>query len=77
KLLTTWEVSSEAVRAPHEVHASSVASGIDPDSDELSQLRYGKICILAHADSEGLHIATLLCALCVRQFRALVKNVHV
>jgi topoisomerase-4 subunit B len=56
------------------VHDISVAIGIDPDSDDLSQLRYGKICILADADSDGLHIATLLCALFVRHFRTLVKQ---
>ena len=54
-----------------------MAIGIDPDSDDLSQLRYGKICILADADSDGLHIATLLCALFVKHFRTLVKNGHV
>ncbi len=59
------------------MHDISVAIGIDPDSDDLSQLRYGKICILADADSDGLHIATLLCALFVRHFRTLVKEGHV
>lgn len=59
------------------MHDISVAIGIDPDSDDLSQLRYGKICILADADSDGLHIATLLCALFVKHFRTLVKNGHV
>lgn len=54
--------------ASQEVHDISVAIGIDPDSDDLSQLRYGKICILADADSDGLHIATLLCALFVKHF---------
>jgi topoisomerase-4 subunit B len=54
-----------------------VAIGIDPDSEDLSQLRYGKICILADADSDGLHIATLLCALFVRHFRSLVRGGHV
>lgn len=63
--------------ASQEVHDISVAIGIDPDSDDLSQLRYGKICILADADSDGLHIATLLCALFVKHFRALVKHGHV
>ncbi|MDU5715126.1 MAG: DNA topoisomerase IV subunit B [Citrobacter freundii] len=61
KILNTWEVSSDEVLASQEVHDISVAIGIDPDSDDLSQLRYGKICILADADSDGLHIATLLC----------------
>jgi len=54
-----------------------VAIGIDPDSEDLTQLRYGKICILADADSDGLHIATLLCALFVRHFRSLVRGGHV
>ena len=77
KILNTWEVSSDEVLASQEVHDISVAIGIDPDSDDLSQLRYGKICILADADSDGLHIATLLCALFVKHFRALVKHGHV
>lgn len=77
KILNTWEVSSDEVLASQEVHDISVAIGIDPDSEDLSQLRYGKICILADADSDGLHIATLLCALFVRHFRTLVKNGHV
>ena len=77
KILNTWEVSSDEVLASQEVHDISVAIGIDPDSDDLSQLRYGKICILADADSDGLHIATLLCALFVRHFRTLVKEGHV
>lgn len=77
KILNTQEVSSDEVLASQEVHDISVAIGIDPDSDDLSQLRYGKICILADADSDGLHIATLLCALFVKHFRALVKNGHV
>ncbi len=77
KILNTWEVSSDEVLASQEVHDISVAIGIDPDSYDLSQLRYGKICILADADSDGLHIATLLCALFVRHFPTLVKNGHV
>ncbi len=77
KILNTWEVSSDEVLAYQEVHDISVAIGIDPDSDDLSALRYGKICILADADSDGLHIATLLCALFVRHFPALVKAGHV
>lgn len=77
KILNTWEVSSDEVLASQEVHDISVALGIDPDSDDLSQLRYGKICILADADSDGLHIATLLCALFVKHFRSLVRNGHV
>ncbi|MBC8952563.1 DNA topoisomerase IV subunit B [Xenorhabdus sp. PB62.4] len=77
KILNTWEVSSDEVLASQEVHDISVAIGIDPDSDDLSQLRYGKVCILADADSDGLHIATLLCALFVRHFPTLVKRGHV
>ncbi len=77
KILNTWEVSSDEVLVSQEVHDISVAIGMDPDSDDLSQLRYGKICILADADSDGLHIATLLCALFVRHFPALVKQGHV
>jgi topoisomerase-4 subunit B len=77
KILNTWEVSSDEVLASQEVHDISVAIGIDPDSDDLSQLRYGKVCILADADSDGLHIATLLCALFVKHFRTLVKHGHV
>ncbi|WP_445496470.1 DNA topoisomerase IV subunit B [Photorhabdus sp. SF281] len=77
KILNTWEVSSDEVLASQEVHDISVAIGIDPDSNDLSQLRYGKVCILADADSDGLHIATLLCALFVRHFPTLVKNGHV
>ena len=77
KILNTWEVSSDEVLGSQEIHDISVAIGIDPDNDDLSQLRYGKICILADADSDGLHIATLLCALFVRHFRAMVEHGHV
>ncbi|EKF9516167.1 DNA topoisomerase IV subunit B, partial [Vibrio cholerae] len=77
KILNTWEVSADQVLASQEVHDISVALGIDPDSDNLEALRYGKVCILADADSDGLHIATLLCALFTRHFRALVKAGHV
>jgi topoisomerase-4 subunit B len=77
KILNTWEVDSSQVLASQEVHDISVAMGIDPDSEDLSGLRYGKICILADADSDGLHIATLLCALFVRHFRPLVDAGHV
>ncbi len=77
KILNTWEVDSQQVLASQEVHDISVALGIDPDNDDLSELRYGKICILADADSDGLHIATLLCALFVRHFRTLVTTGHV
>lgn len=77
KILNSWEVDSSQVLASQEIHDISVALGIDPDNSDLSGLRYGKICILADADSDGLHIATLLCALFVRHFRALVDNGHV
>lgn len=77
KILNSWEVESTQVLASQEIHDISVALGIDPDSSDLSGLRYGKICILADADSDGLHIATLLCALFVRHFRTLVEAGHV
>jgi topoisomerase-4 subunit B len=77
KILNSWEVESSQVLASQEIHDISVALGIDPDSSDLSGLRYGKICILADADSDGLHIATLLCALFVKHFRALVEAGHV
>ncbi len=77
KILNTWEVDSNQILASQEVHDISVAIGLDPSSDDLSKLRYGKVCILADADSDGLHIATLLCALFVRHFRPLVRAGHV
>lgn len=77
KILNTWEVSSDQVLASEEVHNIAIAMGIDPDSNDFSQLRYGKVCILADADSDGLHIATLLCALFLRHFPSLVQNGHV
>lgn len=77
KILNTWEVDSQQILASQEVHDISVALGIDPDSSDLSGLRYGKICVLADADSDGAHIATLLCALFLRHFRALVEQGHV
>jgi len=77
KILNTWEVDAGQVLASQEVHDISVAIGMDPDSEDLSQLRYGKICILADADSDGLHIATLLCALFTKHFRTLVEAGHV
>jgi topoisomerase-4 subunit B len=72
KILNTWEVDSSEILASQEVHDIAVALGVDPGSSDLSGLRYGKVCILADADSDGLHIATLLCALFVRHFRPLV-----
>ena len=78
KILNTWEVASDQVLASTEIHDIAVALGIDPDDNEdLSQLRYGKVCILADADSDGLHIATLLCALFLRHFPKLVQDGHV
>ncbi len=77
KILNTWEVGSADVLASQEVHDISVAIGVEPGSDDLSKLRFGKICILADADSDGLHIATLLCALFVRHFPRLVREGHV
>lgn len=77
KILNSWEVDSSEVLASSEIHDISVALGVDPASDNLDGLRYGKICILADADSDGLHIATLLCALFVRHFRPLVEQGHV
>ena len=77
KILNTWEVDKDEVLGSQEVHDIAVALGVDPGSEDLTGLRYGKICILADADSDGLHIATLLCALFVRHFRALVEAGHV
>lgn len=77
KILNTWEVESEQILGSQEVHDISVAIGMDPNSSDLTQLRYGKICILADADSDGLHIATLLCALFMQHFRPLVAAGHV
>ncbi|MCK7596369.1 DNA topoisomerase IV subunit B [Microbulbifer sp. CAU 1566] len=77
KILNTWEVDSSEILASQEVHDIAVALGVDPGSDNLEGLRYNKICILADADSDGLHIATLLCALFLRHFRPLVTNGHV
>ena len=77
KILNTWEVDSAEVLASQEVHNISVAIGVDPGSSDLSRLRFGKICILADADSDGLHIATLLCALFMRHFPKLVAEGHV
>lgn len=77
KILNTWEVASDQVLAATEIHDIAVALGIDPDNEDLSQLRYGKVCILADADSDGLHIATLLCALFLRHFPKLVQDGHV
>jgi topoisomerase-4 subunit B len=77
KILNTWEVDSSEILASQEVHDISVALGMDPGSDDLSGLRYGKVCILADADSDGLHISSLLIALFVKHFPALVSHGHV
>ncbi len=77
KILNTWEVDGSVVLGSQEVHDIAVAMGVDPGSEDISQLRYGKICILADADSDGLHIATLLCALFMRHFRPLVEAGHI
>lgn len=77
KILNTWEVDSSTVLSSQEIHDISVAIGVDPGSDQLDGLRYGKICILADADSDGNHIATLLCALFVKHFRPLVAAGHI
>ena len=77
KILNTWEVDANQVLASQEVHDIALAIGVDPASPDLSGLRYDKVCILADADSDGLHIATLLCALFVKHFRALVSAGHV
>ncbi|MBS0288791.1 MAG: DNA topoisomerase IV subunit B [Proteobacteria bacterium] len=77
KILNTWEVDSHELLASQEVHDIAVAIGLDPGEKDLSKLRYGKVCILADADSDGLHIATLLCALFLKHFPALVEKGHV
>lgn len=77
KILNTWEVDAHDVLASQEVHDISVAIGVDPASADLSNLRYGKVCILADADSDGAHIATLLCALFLKHYRPLVQAGHV
>jgi topoisomerase-4 subunit B len=77
KILNTWEVDSAEVMSSQEVHDIAVALGVDPGSEEMKGLRYGKVCILADADSDGLHIATLLCALFVKHFRPLVAAGHI
>jgi topoisomerase-4 subunit B len=77
KILNTWEVDAGEILASQEVHDISVALGVDPGTNDISGLRYHKVCILADADSDGLHIATLLCALFLRHFRELVLAGHV
>ena len=77
KILNSWEVDSGELLASQEVHDIAVALGVDPDTDDISGLRYGKVCILADADSDGLHISALLCALFLRHFPQLVKQGHI
>lgn len=77
KILNAWEVDSSQVLSSQEIHDIAVAIGMEPGSEDLKGLRYGKVCILADADSDGLHIATLICALFVRHFPALVREGHV
>ena len=74
KILNTWEVDSSEILASQTVHDVAVAMGVDPGTSDIDGVRYGKICILADADSDGLHIATLLCALFVKHFRPLVAG---
>ena len=77
KILNTWEVDSTQILGSKEVHDIAVAIGVDPGSQNINGLRYGKVCILADADSDGLHIATLLCALFLQHFTPLVKAGHI
>ena len=74
KILNTWELESEEIIKSQEIKNLSTAIGVLPGNNDLSGLRYGKICILADADSDGLHIATLLCALFLRHYKSLVKD---
>ena len=76
KILNTWEKDSSDIFESQTIHDISVAIGLDPDSDDLSGIRYGKICILADADSDGLHIGTLICALFTKHFRKAVEAGH-
>lgn len=77
KILNSWEVDSNELLSSTEIHDIAVAIGLDPGESDLSKLRYGKVCILADADSDGLHIATLLCTLFLKHFPALVAKGHV
>ncbi|QJC38132.1 DNA topoisomerase IV subunit B [Enterobacteriaceae endosymbiont of Donacia marginata] len=77
KILNTWEINSEEILSSQEIYDISLAIGIYPNNEDLKKLRYNKICILADADSDGLHIATLLCALFIKHFLPLVKNGHI
>jgi topoisomerase-4 subunit B len=77
KILNTWEVDANEALGSDEIHNISVAIGVDPGNADISGLRYGKICVLADADSDGLHIATLLCALFLKHYRPLVEAGHI
>lgn len=77
KILNAWEVDSNELLASQELHDIAVAIGVDPGSSDISSLRYGKVCILADADSDGLHIATLLCGLFLKHFRPLISEGHI
>ncbi len=77
KILNTWEVASDNVLSSQEIHDISIAIGVEPGSKNIDNLRYGKICILADADSDGLHIAVLLCALFRRHYPVLLDEGHV
>jgi len=77
KILNAWEVEQAELLASQEVHNISLAIGVDPGGEDLAGLRYFKVCILADADSDGQHIATLICALFVRHFPRLVQAGHV
>ena len=77
KILNSWELDADTIMNSQEVHNIATAIGVDPDSDDISGLRYSKICVLADADSDGLHIATLLCAMFLKHFRKLIENGHI
>ena len=77
KILNTWELTSEKIIESKEVKDIAISIGVSPGSDDMTKLRYGKICILADADSDGLHIATLLTALFYKHFKPLVQAGHI
>ena len=77
KILNSWELDADTIMNSQEVHNIATAIGVDPDSDDISGLRYSKICVLADADSDGLHIATLLCAMFLKHFRKLIELGHI
>ncbi|APC97606.1 DNA topoisomerase IV subunit B [Francisella frigiditurris] len=77
KILNSWELDADTIMSSQEVHNIATAIGVEPDNDDISGLRYNKICILADADSDGLHIATLLCAMFLKHFKKLIENGHI